>query len=310
MNTTIRVGLIGLGNVGGHYARNLLDAFQTVIVHDADPDKTARIVQAGARAAVSSLDLAAQADVIVLALPNPQVVRQEMYADDGILASGRTGTLIVDISTIDPDTAIELYNRAADAGFAYLEAPMSGGEPGGAGHFGAQKRLITFMVGGDLKAFERGRPVFDALGKHAIHLGPVGRGNAVKLISNHIAGLYMATMAEAFVLGAAMGIDHATLFKVFRRTDAQSFTMFEEFQPHLTARDYEEGFPVELMHKDHRLAGELARKYNVPLPLNAIAMEAYQVAMARGLGRKSHAAVVESMAEIANVALSDGELTP
>lgn len=301
-----RVGIIGLGNVGGLYAQNLLKAFGALVVYDTKADKLAKLEAEGATIATSSRDLAAQVDIIVLALPNPQIVCQEMYdADNGILAAANSGALIIDISTIDPDTAIDIHSRCAEVGYQYLECPMSGGEPGGAGHFGAQKGLITFMVGGEQKAFERAVPVFEILGKHWLLLGPAGTGNAVKLISNHIAGLYMATMAEGFVLGAALGISHETLLKVFKHTDAQSFTMFEEFAPHVNANDYEEGFPVDLMHKDHRLAGELARKHNVPLPLNAAVMELYQTAMARGLGRKSHAIIVESMADVANVELSN-----
>ena len=303
--TQERIGLIGLGNVGGFYARNLLRTFGALTVYDQDTAKCAKLHAEGAAIAASSADLAAQTDIIVLALPNPQAVRREIFADDGILAAGNTGALIMDISTIDPETAVGLHESCASSGYQYLECPMSGGEPGGAGHFGAQKGLITFMAGGDQAAFDRATPVFEALGKHWMLLGPAGTGNAVKLISNLIAGLYMASMAEGFVLGAAMGISHDTLLNVFRHTDAQSFTMFEEFAPHLAANDYEEGFPVELMHKDHRLAGEMARKFNVPLYFNSLAMEAYQTAMARGYARKSHAAIVESMADAANVSLTN-----
>ncbi|UWQ93708.1 NAD(P)-dependent oxidoreductase (plasmid) [Rhodobacteraceae bacterium M382] len=300
-----RIGLIGLGNVGGFYARNLLKAFGALTVYDRDPAKCTALQSEGTTIAASSADLAAQTDIIVLALPNPQAVQQEIFAENGILAAANTGALVMDISTIDPETATKLYQSCDRAGYQYLECPMSGGEPGGAGHFGAQKGLITFMAGGDQAAFDRAVPVFDALGKHWMLLGPAGTGNAVKLISNLIAGLYMASMAEGFVLGAAMGISHETLLKVFRHTDAQSFTMFEEFAPHLSSNDYEEGFPVELMHKDHRLAGEMARKHNVPLYFNSLAMELYQTAMARGFGRKSHAAIVESMALAANVNLTN-----
>ena len=301
-----RIGVIGLGNVGRLYARNLLKAFGTLVTYDADADKLAKLEAEGATVAASSKDLAASVDIIVLALPNPVVVCQEMYdANNGILAAGNKGALIIDISTIDPETAIEIHGRCKDAGYQYLECPMSGGEPGGAGHLGADKGLITFMVGGEQDAFDRAEPVFKVLGKHWQLLGPAGTGNSVKLISNHIAGLYMATIAEGFVLGAALDISHETLLKVFRRTDAQSFTMFEEFAPHLAANDYEEGFPVELMHKDLRLAGELARKHNVPLPLNSAVMELYQTAMARGMGRKSHAVIVESMADVAQIELTN-----
>ena len=298
-----RVGLIGLGNIGMHYAERLLKASDTLTVHDRDPSRTELIVEAGARAARSSRELAELSETIVLALPSPQSVETELVGEGGVLVAERKRLLIVDASTIDPDTSRRLYDKAKTRGHDYLEAPMSGGEPGGAGQSGARAGTVTFIVGGDRPAFERARPVFDTLGRHAIHVGPIGTGNLVKLISNLIAGLNMAVMAEGFVLGAAAGISHETLLEVFRHTDAKSYTMFEEFAPHLRANDYEGGFPVDLMHKDHRLATDLGRKYGVPLPLNQLALEIYQICRSQGHGRKSHAVVVEALADLAGVRL-------
>ena len=302
-----RIGLIGLGNVGMHYAERLLKTKGKLTVFDSDPSKMEKIVAAGGRSSSSSRQLAEACNVIVLALPNPQTVQTEMFEESGVLAAGRRGSLIIDISTIDPETSKHLYTKAKEHGYDYLEAPMSGGEPGGAGQKGAKKGIITFMVGGDEEAFEKAKPVLDVLGAHAILLGPAGTGNAVKLISNLIAGLNMAVMSEGFVLGAAMGISHETLLRVFKHTDAKSYTMFEEFAPHLETNDYEGGFPVDLMHKDHRLAGELGRKYGVPLFFNQLALEVYQICRSQGYGRKSHAVVVESLADLAGVQLFNKE---
>ena len=305
------VGLIGLGNVGIHYAERLLEASGTLTVYDRDPSRTEPIVEAGARAVRSSRELAELSEIIVLALPSPRAVETELLGKEGVLAAERKRRLVVDASTIDPDTSGRLYDEAQSRGHDYLEAPMSGGEPGGAGQSGAKAGTVTFMVGGDRPAFQRARPVFDVLGHHAIHVGPIGTGNLVKLISNLIAGLNMAVMAEGFVLGAAAGISHETLLEVFRHTDAKSYTMFEEFAPHLRANDYEGGFPVDLMHKDHRLAGELGRKFGVPLLLNQLAQEIYQICRSQGHGRKSHAVVVEALADLAGVQLlNKGEQTP
>jgi 3-hydroxyisobutyrate dehydrogenase-like beta-hydroxyacid dehydrogenase len=231
-----------------------------------------------------------------------------MFGDDGVLAAGRDGTLIIDVSTIDPGTSASLYERAKTVGYQYLEAPMSGGEPGGAGQRGAEAATVTFMVGGDQDAFERARPILDVLGSHVFYLGPAGAGSTLKLISNLIAGLNMAVMAEGFVLGAAAGISHDKLLEVFRHTDAKSYTMYEEFAPRLCANRYDDGFPIDLMHKDHRLAAELGQKHGVPLLFNQLALEVYQICRARGYGRKSHAAVVEALAELANVRLFNKDL--
>ena len=298
-----RIGVVGLGNVGAHYAERLLMANGSLTVYDSDEDKIQSLVTLGATSTDCSREVATVSDIVLLALPSPLAVESEMFGDDGILAAGRAGCLIIDVSTIDPATSARLYSEAKFRSYDYLEAPMSGGEPGGAGQAGAKAGTVTFMVGGDLTTFDRAKWVFDILGRHAIHLGPAGTGNTVKLISNLIAGLNMAVMAEGFVLGAAAGISHDILLEVFRHTDAKSYTMFEEFAPHLSANDYEGGFPIDLMHKDHRLAAELGQRYGVPLLFNQLALEVYQICRARGYGRKSHAVVVEALADLARVEL-------
>ena len=306
-----RLGLIGLGNVGLHYAEHLLNASQALTVYDRDPGKTVAIVDAGARAARSARELAQSSEAVILALPDPQAVEAAVLGADGILAARGKRLLVIDASTIDPDTSRRLYGEARTAGHHYVDAPMSGGEPGGAGEAGARAGTVTFIVGGDPIAVERARPVLQVLGSRAIHVGPAGNGNLIKLISNLIAGLNMAVMAEGFVLAAAAGISHETLLHVFRYTDAKSYTMFEEFAPHLQANDYEGGFPVNLMHKDHRLAADLGRKFGVPLPFNQLALEAYETCRSQGHGRKSHAVVVETLADLAGVQLfNKGERAP
>ena len=297
------VGLVGLGNVGLQYAQHLLKASDVLTVYDRDADKMQPLIAIGAASSGCSRELAAASDIVVLALPSPQAVQAEMYGDAGILAAGRDGCLIIDMSTIDPDTSSRLYTEAKARGYHYLEAPMSGGEPGGAGQAGARAGTVTFMVGGDRESFERAKPIFEVLGRHAIYLGPAGAGNTIKLISNLIAGLNMAAAAEGIVLGAAAGISHETLLQVFQHTDAKSYTMFEELAPHLRANDYEGGFPVDLMHKDHRLAAELGHRYGVPLLFNQLALEVYQICRSQGYGRKSHSMVVEVLAKLAGVDL-------
>ena len=297
------IGLIGLGNVGLQYAEHLLKASRSLTVYDRDPGKTVAIVDAGARAARSALEVAQASEAVVLALPDPQAVEAALLGADGVLAARGRRVLVIDASTVDPETSLLMHGQAKSAGHRYVDAPMSGGEPGGAGQAGARAGTVTFMVGGDPASVQRARPVLDVLGSHVIHVGSAGTGTLIKLISNLIAGLNMAVMAEGFVLAAAAGVSHETLLHVFRHTDAKSYTMFEEFAPHLRANDYTGGFPVELMHKDHGLAADLGRKYDVPLPFNRLAMEVYQACRSRGHGRKSHAVVVETLADQAGVQL-------
>lgn len=301
MNSSI--GQLGLGNAGYCYAKNLIKAGKTVIAYDPAPERIEAANKLGVVVAGSPSEIGERCDEIILSLPNPDTVGQALLGPTGLIAQCRENALIIDISTIDEGTALEIERQAKARNVGYLEAPMSGGEPGGAGTFGADAATITFMCGGDEVAFQRAQVILKLIGKHSFLLGPVGSGNKIKLISNLIAGINMAAMAEGFVLGKAAGFDFKTLFEVFKHTDAKSYTMFEEFLPHLESGDYSYGFPIELMHKDHRLAGEMARKLQVPLFLNQLVQELYQSAMVKGLGRESHAAIVKQLADISGVPL-------
>ena len=281
-----RVGLIGLGAVGSIYAGHLLAAKGALAVCDLDADKVAAAAAAGATAHASPGALAAASDVIVLALSDPAAVAAVLEGAGGVLSEGRPGMLVIDLSTIDPPSCRRFHAAARARGIGYVEAPISGGEPGGAGTDGARAANVSFMIGGEAADVARARPVLSVLGQRFFHLGPAGAGGAVKLISNHIAGLTNLVCAEAFVLAAAAGIAPETLFEVFDGTDAKSFWMTHYLAPRVRSRDFEPGFTVDLQHKDHRLAGDLGRALEVPLPLNDLALRLYEAMRAAGLGGK------------------------
>ena len=293
-----RLGVIGLGMVGSHYARHLQAAAGRVVVYDRDPARLAAATAAGATAAASPAEVARGADVMVLSLPSPEASRAVMLADDGVLAGAGAGALVIDASTIDPETCIALYAAAKARGVGYLETPISGGEPGEAGTEGAAAATVTFMVGGDEADFERARPALGVLGSHTLYLGPAGSGSIAKLISNQIAGLINLVMAEAFTLGAAAGFGYEELLDVFALTDARSFMLTEYIAPRLRRRDFEPGFTCDLMYKDHRLAAELAHRLGVPMPLNALALETYQSLRATGGGGKDLTEVINLLGRL------------
>jgi 3-hydroxyisobutyrate dehydrogenase-like beta-hydroxyacid dehydrogenase len=295
-----KLGLIGLGAIGQIYAGHLLRANGALTVFDVLPEKMRQAQAAGAAPAASPKALAAQCDFVLLALPSPEAVRATLLGPEGVLAGAQPGLIIIDTSTIDPDTCRDLYAAAQARGVDYLEAPVSGGEPGGAGTDGARAANISFMVGGDAAAFERARPVMSILGKRFFHLGPAGSGSTVKLISNLMAGLHNLVATEAFVLGAAAGFSPETLLEVFDGTDARSFWLTEYFAPRLRRKDFEPGFSVDLQYKDHRLAADLARQLKVPLLLNEVAVQVYQMLRAQGLGGKDLVEAVNLWGQLAN----------
>ena len=299
------IGVIGVGHVGIHYARHLIEAGAQVPVYDTDPDNLASAVQVGAHAKSSCREVAQSADTILLAVPNPTAVRAVLQGEDGVFAGAANGSLIIDASTGDPETARAMYRTAKKKGIDYIEAPISGGEPGGAGTDGASAGNITFMVGGDDEAYQRALPVLETLGSHVMHLGPSGSGSIVKLLSNHVSGLVNLVVAETFTLGAAAGFGFETLLEVFAHTDANTYMMSDYIAQRLRRRDFEAGFSVDLMYKDLRLAGELARSLSVPMFLNSQALESYQVLRARGLGYKDLTEIFPVLAETVGIIIDE-----
>lgn len=293
------LGQIGLGAVGMQFAQHLLEGVGKLAVCDIDAARTKTAVEKGATAFASPAALAAACNVILLSLPAPDAVEAAMLGDDGVLSGGRAGLLVIDCSTIDPDTCRRIHAATAERGIGYVEAPISGGEPLQAGTEGALHKSVTFMVGGDTDDVERARPVLSMLGRYIHHLGPSGAGATVKLISNHMAGLHNLVCAEAFVLGAAAGFSCETLLEVFATTDAKSYMMSDYIAPRLKRGDFSPGFAVDLMYKDHRLAGELAQKLSVPLLFNPLAQEVYQMLRAQGAGRRDLVDAINLFARLA-----------
>jgi 3-hydroxyisobutyrate dehydrogenase-like beta-hydroxyacid dehydrogenase len=284
--------------MGSILAQHLADDQVELCVYDKALGR-AETLPSPVRKARSIAEAVKGSEYVLASLPDPAAASAAMLSDDGILASASPGTTILDLSTIDPQTARNIYDKASSLNIHYVEAPISGGEPMSAGTDGARKRNITFMVGTDPESFERAKPLMNKLGRFPIHVGPAGMGATVKLISNYISGLHNVVVSEAFVLGKAAGIDFDLMMDVFAHTDANSFWLFNYFGPRVKAGDFEPGFSVDLQYKDLRLADDLARNLKVPMPLNAIAMQMYQMLRADGRGSKDVCEVANLVAEMA-----------
>lgn len=302
--TAEAVGQLGLGVIGRLYAGHLVRKHGSVVVYDIVPERMQEFVALGAMAATSPRDLGARAGTVVVSLPNPPAVEAALAGDGGLLAGMARGGLVIDASTVDPVTSRRMHALAAERGIGYLDAPVSGGEPMSAGEVGARKANVSFIVGGDAADFERARPTMALLGKRFFHVGGPGAGSTVKLISNLMAGLHNLVAAEGFALGAAAGFSPEQLLEVFDGTDARSYHLTDYAAPRLAARDFEPGFSIDLQHKDHRLAGELGRSLDVPLPLNDLALRLYEMIRAEGSGAKD---IVEAFRFYGRLAHADPE---
>ncbi len=276
------IGFVGLGNMGGPMAANLIKAGHKLRVFDLSEAATGKLAEAGAAVVPSASDAAKGAEAIVTMLPAGQHVRQIYLGAHGLIASASPGSLLIDCSTIDVATAREVCAAAAAAGHDMLDAPVSGGTGG------AQAGTLTFMAGGSGTAFARAQPILAAMGKTVVHAGGPGNGQAAKICNNMILGISMIGVAEAFALGEKLGLSHQTLFDIASKSSGQcwSLTSYCPVPGPVPAspanRDYAAGFTVAMMLKDLKLAQEASRGAGANTPLGAEAAALYQLLASHG----------------------------
>jgi 3-hydroxyisobutyrate dehydrogenase-like beta-hydroxyacid dehydrogenase len=274
--SALQVGVLGLGKIGRICAGHVLEKLGTTTAYDIDESCRKEFAEAGGGIAASARELGGSVDVVVVSLPNPPAVRAAMLGEDGLFAQPREGLLVIDMSTVDPETSRTIGEEARQRGIRYLDAPVSGGAPLNGGVDGAAAATLTFMIGGEADAYEAALPVLRLLGIRFHHVGPVGSGSTVKLISNLMSGVYTLVAAEGFALGKAAGFTPEQLIEVFRDTDAKSFFLTDYLWPRLSSGNLEPGFSVDLQVKDHRLAAELGHEFKVPMHFNALAIQTYE----------------------------------
>lgn len=288
----MRIGFIGLGNMGFPMTRNLLHGGFDVTVHNRSRDNVRRLCGEGAHPAESPEEVAARTDLVITCLPTPDTVDDVFRGSRGLISATRDGQILIDCSTVSPGLSRTLYAESKAVGVGFLDAPISGGPAG------AQAASLTIMAGGDLDVFERALPVFRVLGTNVHHVGRAGSGSVVKLVNQHLTAINTATVAEAMVLGAKAGADPATLYEVIKTSFGGS-TMFNRLVPMQMERRFDEGAPMRIMLKDLELISELGRELNVRLLLASEAREVYREAIALGLGGEDIAALVKPLERIA-----------
>jgi 3-hydroxyisobutyrate dehydrogenase len=271
-----KVGFIGLGNMGLPMAANLIKAGHAVSGFDVNEDAGARLAAGGGTKAQSIAEACKDPEVMITMLPAGEHVREVYLGEGGVLAAVAPGTLLIDSSTIDVETARQVAQAAQAKGFAMIDAPVSGGVAG------AQAATLTFMVGGENEAFERARPLLEAMGKTIVHAGGPGNGQAAKICNNMILGASMIVVAEAFLLAEKLGLDAQKLFDISSKSSGQCWSMTSYCPvPGLVPtspanRDYKAGFTAAMMLKDLRLAQAAARATRATTPLGAGAAAVYE----------------------------------
>lgn len=271
-----RVGVIGLGNMGGGMARRLAANGWPVTGYDVDKARLESAAAGGVSPAGSLAELAAGADVVLSSLPDPAAVRGAYLGEGGVVEGVRGGTTLIDASTIDPGTWREVAASARAKRAECLDAPVSGG-PAEA----ATGRLV-FLVGGEAAVLERCRPVLAALAGEIHHVGPGGAGHTIKIVNNAMSMANVAIAAEAMVLGVRAGLDPQRLFDILSTSGGRSHHFLKRF-PNVLAGDFTPHFSIALSRKDVALALDLAASVGLPMFVGAAVRQVYEAARAEGL---------------------------
>ncbi|MBB5862841.1 3-hydroxyisobutyrate dehydrogenase [Xanthomonas sp. 3058] len=293
-----KIAFIGLGNMGGPMAANLIKAGHQLRVFDLVPAALDAASAAGAHAASSVHDTLTDAEIVISMLPASRHVEGLYLGEAGILAKIPAGALVIDCSTIAPVTARKVASAAQARGLAMLDAPVSGGTAG------AAAGTLTFIVGGDADVLERARPALQAMGKNIFHVGDNGAGQVAKLCNNMALGVIMAATGEALALGVAQGLDPAVLSQMMAVSTGRSWATevcnpWPGVLPNAPAsRGYSGGFGNDLMLKDLGLVAESAVQAGVSIPLGELARNLYAMNSQAGNGALDFSSVVKLVAKV------------
>jgi 3-hydroxyisobutyrate dehydrogenase len=289
----MKIAFIGLGNMGGGMAANLVKARHAVNAFDLSAEALARAKDNRCTPFTSVREAVADVEVVVSMLPNGKIV-ERVYEDD-VIGHARTGAILLDCSTIDVDTARTVSGYAANQGYAMVDAPVSGGIAA------ANGGTLTFMVGGPDDAFARAEPILSAMGKAVIHAGATGAGQAAKICNNMLLGASMIATCETFALAKKLGLDLQTFYDISSKASGQNWSMTSYCPvpgvgPQSPAdNDYQGGFATALMLKDLKLAMEAAQSVHANVPMGARAAELYTAFDEAGQGGLDFSAIIKTL---------------
>jgi len=290
-----RVGFIGLGRMGRPMASNMCRKGFHLTVYDVNADAVAELASLQARPAASVAEVAKESDVIITMLPNSAIVGHVVSGPGGVLENAKSGALILDMSTVDPETTLRLAREAAAKGLGFVDAPVGRL----ASH--ADRGESLFMVGGSDKDFKRVEPMLKAMGSTIYHCGEVGSGTKTKLVNNFLAVASCQMNAEALALSQQFGLTLERTLEVLYGTTAFNGQLKIAWPDKVLAGDIAPGFTIDLAHKDLTLVVESANAAKVPMPMAAAAREAFSQARARGFGGNDFSAMVDAHCDAANI---------
>jgi 3-hydroxyisobutyrate dehydrogenase-like beta-hydroxyacid dehydrogenase len=293
ISNSARLGFIGIGNMGSRIARRLMDHGYTLMVYDSDYDKVSALETHGAEVATSVADLARKSDVVLSCLTNDDAVRNVYLGADGILSNARLGSLVLEMSTVSPNTSREVARQGHERGLNVLDIAISGSTPA------AEQGTLTLLAGGNIEIFNVVEPILRVIARQYFYLGPSGSGTSMKLVVNTLLGVGMQTVAEAVALGQKAGLDRHRLLDVLAKTAVIPPALVGKLG-RVSEEDYSPQFPLQLMNKDFRLILETAAELRVPMPATAAAFQINSAELG-GESGEDFSIVVELMEALARL---------
>ena len=289
-----KVGFIGLGIMGSPMASNLLKAGYSLVVYDIDKAKTGRLVKQGAQEAESAKKVAGQCGIIITMLPNSPHVRECVLGKDGVMEGAEKGSILIDMSSIDPMVSIQISRALSEKGIFMLDAPVSGGEPK------AIDGTLSIMVGGPEEIFRKVQKLLLTMGSSVTLVGEIGSGNTAKLANQIIVALNIAAMSEAMSFAKKAGVSPQKVYNALRGGLAGSCVL-DAKMPMVLSRNFQPGFRIELHIKDLMNAMDTAHKVCAPLPLTSQVLEMFEALKSEGKEKNDHCDLIEFYEKLSGV---------
>jgi 3-hydroxyisobutyrate dehydrogenase len=295
----VKVGFIGLGNMGSRIAQRLLEHKYQLSVYDVDFTKSQPLATKGGTVAGNIVELARTADVVISCLTNDEAVHSVYTGPEGVFAGARPGTVVLEMSTISPGTSRELHSIGARHGIEVMDVAISGSTPA------AEEGTLTLLAGGNEELFRAANSIFQALAKKYFLLGGPGSGTAMKLVVNTLLGVGMQAIAEAVVLGEKAGLGRERLLEVLAQTALIAPAHMGKLA-RVASNDYSPQFPLRLMNKDFQLILTAAAQEHVPMPATEAAFRVNADESAKG-DEEDFSAVLRRMEEVAGIGANSAE---
>lgn len=294
-----RIGFIGLGTMGLPMAQNLIKAGYSLVVYNRTASRLQSLVEKeSVMVAQSPAEVAQSCEILFTMLTADSAVEEVLLGPNGVSAGAKSGLIVVDSSTISPKTSVRMAAVLAEQGIEFLDAPVTGSEPQ------AMEGVLTFMVGGKEEIFQRCVPLFEAMGKHAYHMGGHGTGSQAKLGNNTMAAIHLLAMSEALTMVSKAGVNPELFLKVISGGGGQS-RMVDTKGSKVVSRDFQPHFKTALMLKDLGLAKDFANELQIPVPILAAVKEMFQIATSKGYGDEDMCSVIKCYEDWAGIQVKE-----